>query len=196
MPGLYRRLPFPRLLESSIGGEDAVKERWSKRWNRRTERCLRWAFGTGLNLRHYPPRVTRLVAIDPEEMLPEKVSERIAAAAFPVELIRQSGGRLPFKVARFDCVVTTWTLCTIADPGSALREMRRVLKPGGSYLFYEHRRSADPKVARLQPEAGHKGITIGIEQFRQRRELWLDRMLLQPFRGHVGEYSITWRRAA
>jgi len=49
---------------------------------------------------------------------------------------------------------------------------------------------------RDQPAAGHKGMTIGIEQFRDGRELWLDRMLLQPFRGPVGAYAITWRRAA
>ena len=49
---------------------------------------------------------------------------------------------------------------------------------------------------RDQPAAGHEGMTIGIEQFREARELWLDRMLLQPFRGPAGAYAITWRRAA
>ncbi len=49
---------------------------------------------------------------------------------------------------------------------------------------------------RAQPAAGHDGMTIGIEQFRAARELWLDRMLLQPFRGPAGAYAITWRRAA
>jgi sterol desaturase/sphingolipid hydroxylase (fatty acid hydroxylase superfamily) len=49
---------------------------------------------------------------------------------------------------------------------------------------------------RDQPAAGHEGMTIGIEQFREARELWLDRMLLQPFHGPAGAYAITWRRAA
>jgi sterol desaturase/sphingolipid hydroxylase (fatty acid hydroxylase superfamily) len=49
---------------------------------------------------------------------------------------------------------------------------------------------------RDQPAAGHEGMTIGIEQFREARELWLDRMLLQPFRGPAGAYAITWRKAA
>ncbi len=49
---------------------------------------------------------------------------------------------------------------------------------------------------RDQPAAGHDGMTIGIEQFRVARELWLDRMLLQPFRGPTGAYAITWRSAA
>jgi sterol desaturase/sphingolipid hydroxylase (fatty acid hydroxylase superfamily) len=49
---------------------------------------------------------------------------------------------------------------------------------------------------RAQPAAGQEGMTIGIEQFREVREVWLDRMLLQPFRGPAGAYAITWRRAA
>jgi sterol desaturase/sphingolipid hydroxylase (fatty acid hydroxylase superfamily) len=49
---------------------------------------------------------------------------------------------------------------------------------------------------RAQPAAGHELMTIGIEQFRDARELWLDRMLLQPFRGSAGRYPLTWRSAA
>lgn len=67
---------------------------------------MRWDLALGLTFGNYPRGVTRLVAIDPEEMLPQKVSERIAAAAFPVQLIRQSGECLPFEAGRFDCVVT------------------------------------------------------------------------------------------
>jgi SAM-dependent methyltransferase len=149
MSGIYRKFLFPRLLERSIGGGDAAKER-AKVLEAAYGEVLEVGFGTGLNLPHYPRSVARLVAIDPEEMLPRKVSGRVAAAAFPVEVVRHGAERLPFETGRFDCVVSTWTLCTIGDPCSALREMRRVLKPSGSYLFYEHGRSADPKVARLQ----------------------------------------------
>ena len=149
MSGYYARVLFPKLLESSVGGEAAGKERTQALKSVRGE-VLEVGFGTGLNLPCYPPGVTRLIALDPEDMLPEKVSERIAAAKFPVERVRHAGEHLPFDAGRFDCVVTTWALCTIADPLSALSEMRRVLKPGGSYVFYEHGRSADPRVARLQ----------------------------------------------
>ena len=89
---------------------------------------LEVGFGTGRNLPHYPRSVARLVALDPEEMLPPKVSQRIAAASFPVERVQQAGEHLPFPAGRFDCVVTTLTLCTIADPASALIEIRRVLR--------------------------------------------------------------------
>ncbi len=149
MRSLYGRFVFPWLLESSIGGDDAAKER-AKALESVHGEVLEVGFGTGLNLPHYPASVRRLVALDPEEMLPQKVLQRIAAAGFPVERVRQSGERLPFHAGQFDCVVTTWTLCTIADPASALSEIRRVLKTGGSYVFYEHGLSADPKMARLQ----------------------------------------------
>jgi ubiquinone/menaquinone biosynthesis C-methylase UbiE len=54
---------------------------------------------------------------------------------------------LPFENGRFDCVVSTWTLCSIRDINAALREVRRVLKPGGRLVFLEHGRSDDPRTA-------------------------------------------------
>lgn len=149
MSSLYARWFFPRLLERSIGGEIAARERRLALQSVHGE-VLEVGFGTGLNLPHYPSSVNKLIALDPEEMLPDKVSERISAVRFPVERVVQRAETLPFESGRFDCIVTTWVLCSVADPLSALREMRRVLKPGGSYLFYEHGRSNEPRVARLQ----------------------------------------------
>jgi len=149
MPGFYARVIFPWVLELSLGGAAFAKER-ANALNPAHGEVLEVGFGTGLNLPHYPRSVARLVALDPEEMLPAKVSERIAAASFPVERVQQAGEHLPFAAGQFDCVVTTLTLCTIADPVSALSEIRRVLRVGGKYLFLEHGRSADARVARLQ----------------------------------------------
>jgi SAM-dependent methyltransferase len=149
MLGFYARIIFPRLLELSVGGERFAVERAEALKSVHGE-VLEVGFGTGLNLPHYPRSVARLVALDPEEMLPSKVSERIAAVSFPVERVQQVGERLPFAAAQFDCVVTTLTLCTVADPLSALSEIRRVLRPSGTYVFLEHGRSAEPRVARLQ----------------------------------------------
>ncbi|MGH7913812.1 MAG: class I SAM-dependent methyltransferase, partial [Candidatus Binataceae bacterium] len=149
MRGLYAKVIYPRLLELSVGGEAFAKER-IKALKSVRGKVLEVGFGTGLNLPHYPPSVAHLFALDPEEMLPAKVSQRIAAASFPVARVRQCGERLPFATGRFDCVVTTLTLCTIADPASALSEIWRVLRTGGTYFFLEHGRSADPRVALLQ----------------------------------------------
>ena len=113
---------------------------------------LEVGFGTALNLEYYGADVTRVTGLDPmstEGM--DAVDERIAAASFPVErTLLRADGELPFDAGRFDTVVTTWTLCSIPDAGAALAEMRRVLRPGGRYVFIEHGRSDDAGTARWQ----------------------------------------------
>ena len=113
---------------------------------------LEVGFGTGLNLPFYPPGVKRLVGLDPNaaDGLPA-LEERVRAAPFEVERCALRGdGALPFDAGRFDSVVTTWTLCSIPDSQRALAEMRRVLKPGGRYLFIEHGRAPAERTALWQ----------------------------------------------
>jgi ubiquinone/menaquinone biosynthesis C-methylase UbiE len=144
----YERRVFPHVLELAM--RQLGKLRAPTLATAQGE-VLEIGFGTGLNLAHYPAGVTRLVTADPMKALSGRVSERIAAAAFPVEVNHLAADRtLPFDSGRFDSVTMTWTLCTIADPLPALREMRRVLKPSGTLLFIEHGRSDDAKVARWQ----------------------------------------------
>ena len=84
-------------------------------------------------------------------MLPQRVAQRIALAHMPVEQMQlDASGRLPFPDHSFDTAVSTWTLCSIANLGAALMEVRRVLKPEGQFIFLEHGRSDDPQVARRQ----------------------------------------------
>lgn len=113
---------------------------------------LEIGFGTGRNLRHYPADVTSVSGVDP--MVTEgvgPVERRIEQAPFPVERTAlRADARLPFDAGRFDCVVTTWTLCSIPDANAALLEMRRVLKPGGHYLFIEHGRGRSESTIRWQ----------------------------------------------
>lgn len=113
---------------------------------------LEVGFGTALNLDLYGTGVRSLTGVDPMDVsaMP-KVAERMAAAPFRVEhrTLRADGG-LPFDAGRFDCVVTTWTLCSIPDANAALAEMRRVLKPGGRYVFIEHGRAPSARTARWQ----------------------------------------------
>lgn len=113
---------------------------------------LEVGFGTGLNLRYYGPSVRGVVGIDPMDVADVRsVQDRIAASAFPVarQTLRADGG-LPFDAGRFDCVVTTWTLCSIPDVARALAEMRRVLKADGRYVFIEHGRADEAGTARWQ----------------------------------------------
>jgi len=111
---------------------------------------LELGFGTGLNLSYFPAAVKRLTVVDPEDLMSKRVAQRIAAARFPVERAKLSAEHLPFEDSKFDCAVSTFTLCTIPDATAALREVRRVLKSGGSFLFLEHGLSDEPSVAKWQ----------------------------------------------
>lgn len=113
---------------------------------------LEVGFGTGRNLPHYSPEVRSVWGLDPMRTRGVgPVERRIERSPFPVARTTLSAEQpLPFDEARFDCVVTTWTLCSIPDPDIALREMRRVLKPGGLYLFLEHGRARAERTARWQ----------------------------------------------
>lgn len=147
--GLYADHIFPRLMDWGMRGARFQEQRKAALAGA-SGAVLEIGFGTGLNLPHYPAGVTSLTVLDPATWLPHRVSERIARAAMPVEVVHLSAEVLPFADARFDCVVSTWTLCTIPDAVAALREVRRVLKPDGLYVFLEHGRSRDPQVARWQ----------------------------------------------
>jgi len=106
--------------------------------------------GSGPNLSLYGPAVERVCAIDPSPELLRLAHKRSAEAPVPVSLARASADRLPFLDAIFDTVVTTWTLCSVADPARALLETRRVLKPGGRLVFVEHGLAPEPGIARWQ----------------------------------------------
>jgi ubiquinone/menaquinone biosynthesis C-methylase UbiE len=122
---------------------------------------LEIGLGTGLNLPHYPNTVLQLRAVDPVPLLPDRLAERSTATSFPIDISHISAEQLPYDDRTFDCVVSTWTLCTIPDPVAALREIRRVLKPDGIFLFLEHGSSDDPKIATWQDRLNPLQNVIG-----------------------------------
>lgn len=145
----YDRHILPRLLDLAMRSQ--VLDRYRQRAIATARGVvLEIGVGSGLNLALYGPAVERVWAIDPSPELLRLASSRIANAGVPVSLVRASGERLPFADASFDTAVTTWTLCSIADPMTALIETRRVLKPGGCLVFVEHGLSPEPGVARWQ----------------------------------------------
>lgn len=147
--GWYGEHIFPHLMEWVMGGEEFQKQR-SLVLARVNGTVLEIGFGTGLNLPHYPAALSSLHAIEPAHMLPRKIAERSAAIPFPLQIQRTSAETLPYNARSFNFVVSTWTLCTIPDPVKALLEVYRVLKPDGVFLFLEHGRSEDAKVAAWQ----------------------------------------------
>ncbi|HTM45448.1 MAG TPA: class I SAM-dependent methyltransferase, partial [Polyangiaceae bacterium] len=97
-----------------------------------------------------PAAVERLVAVDPSVQSAKLAKKRIAQAPFPVEYVPLAGEEISAPDHSFDCVVSTFTLCTIPDAGRALQQMLRVLKPNGRLFLVEHGLSTDPKVQRWQ----------------------------------------------
>jgi ubiquinone/menaquinone biosynthesis C-methylase UbiE len=107
-------------------------------------------FGSGLNVPFYPPAVTSVAAIEPADVGWKLARTRVAASSVPVQRHGLDGQSLPLADDSYDVALTTWTLCTIPDVAAALRELRRVLKPGGSLHFVEHGLAPDEHVRRWQ----------------------------------------------
>jgi ubiquinone/menaquinone biosynthesis C-methylase UbiE len=107
-------------------------------------------FGSGLNIPFYPPAVERVAAIEPADVGWKLAEQRLAATTIPVERSGLDGQALPFPDDSFDAALSTWTMCTIPDVEAALRELRRVLKPGGELHFAEHGLAPDENVRRWQ----------------------------------------------
>jgi ubiquinone/menaquinone biosynthesis C-methylase UbiE len=147
--GLYHHCVFPYLLDLAMGSRVLARPR-QRTLARATGRILEIGFGTGRNLPHYPPDVRRIEAIDPDTDLDRFSQPRIAAAGIEVDFHHLNAEHLPFEPDRFDTVVCTLTLCSIPDVVHALGEVRRVLKPGGRFLFLEHGLSPDSGVERWQ----------------------------------------------
>ena len=151
----YERNVLPYLLDLCCGMPQ-IREQRSKVIPQARGQVLEIGIGTGLNMPFYDrSRVKLIVGVDPALRMHRLALKRSQQAGIPVELIGLSAERLPVADASFDTVVSTYTLCTIADPVAALKEMRRALKPGGKLLFSEHGRAPDAHVlkwqTRLQP---------------------------------------------
>ncbi|MDH4087083.1 MAG: class I SAM-dependent methyltransferase [Nitrospira sp.] len=147
--GLYATQIFPRLMDW-VMARPAFSQLREALLQLASGEVLEIGFGTGLNLRHYPTTITRLSIVDPATLLPAKVARRMAAAPYPIQTTHVTAENLPFPDRHFDYVVSTWTLCTIPDPVQALQEVARVLKSEGHFLFLEHGRSEDQKIAAWQ----------------------------------------------
>jgi ubiquinone/menaquinone biosynthesis C-methylase UbiE len=140
--------------------------------------------GTGLNLPHYPPPVTRLVLIEPDPHMARRLRRRAAGSERDVEIINATAGQLPLPDSSFDTAVVTFTLCSVPDEQAALAEIARVLVPGGRLLFLEHVRSADPVIAAKQDKMPFPYPLIGCHPNRDTlREIEASPLAVESARG-------------
>jgi ubiquinone/menaquinone biosynthesis C-methylase UbiE len=106
--------------------------------------------GNGLNFPHYPATVTRVLAVEPNPVLREVAGRNAGNAPVPVTVCDGHAERLPAADGVFDAAVTSLVLCSVADQQAVLREIRRVLRPGGQLRFLEHVQAKTPGLRRLQ----------------------------------------------
>jgi SAM-dependent methyltransferase len=113
-------------------------------------RVLEIGFGSGLNVSAYPAQVTSVDAVEPSDLGWALSAERRSRSPVPVERVGLDGQRLEAEDATYDAALSTFTLCTIPDVETALAEVRRVLRPGGTLHLLEHGLAPDPGVAAWQ----------------------------------------------
>lgn len=146
----YERLS--RLMERDVG------ERRDELLTGLSGRVLEIGAGNGMNFAHYPPTVDEVVALEPEPYLREKAEAAAVTAPVRVTVEHAAAYPLPLADDSADAAIASLVLCTVPDPGRALAELRRVLKPGAELRFMEHVRSDAPRKARLQKRCDSSGI--------------------------------------
>ena len=146
--GFYENRVLPRVIDLALGKQvEPTRARVAAGLD---GHVLEVGFGSGRNVRHYPGNVRKVFAIEPSGGGRTIAAPRIAASRVPVEYIGLDGATVALADESVDHVLITWSLCTIPDVTSALSEVHRVLRPGGSLRFVEHGRSPHPKAAKWQ----------------------------------------------
>jgi len=147
--GIYARHVLPRLVNVACGMKANLPLRDRACAGLHGD-VVEIGFGSGLNVPHYPEAVTQVWAVEPADLGWKLAQGRLRASSTPVERIGLDGQSLPLPDDSCDTALSTWTLCTIPDVAAALREVRRVLKPGGTLHFVEHGLAPDEEVRRTQ----------------------------------------------
>ena len=150
MASFYDRRILPALLTCACSSPPMMKQR-AKVVPQARGKVLELGVGMGLNLRFYDPdKVESVAGVDPAAELRARAEAAPRDPRLTFSVSDGTAEALPFEDASFDTVVCTFTLCSVHTPRAALDEARRVLRPGGTFLFCEHGRSPDADVAKWQ----------------------------------------------
>jgi SAM-dependent methyltransferase len=147
--GFYEDRVLPRIVDFACGLKP-IRPRRQQACEGLIGDVIEIGFGSGLNVPFYPASVSRVTAVEPADLGWRLAQSRIAASGTPITRAGLDGQSLPFDDASFDSALCTFTLCTIPDAVAAVREVHRVLKPGGSLHFLEHGLAPDEEVQRWQ----------------------------------------------
>jgi ubiquinone/menaquinone biosynthesis C-methylase UbiE len=158
--GFYSNYIFPRICNHVLGQPHVAEQRRTLLAGASGE-VLEIGFGSGLNLACYPSHVRKITAIEPNAGMNRLAERHLKQTSMAVDLQPLSGERLPLPDDSFDCVVSTFTLCSIDHVEQALREAFRVLRPGGHFLFLEHGLSPDTAIQKWQRRLNWLQMRLG-----------------------------------
>lgn len=147
--GIYSNKILPWIFEWSLKNK-TIDEYRSDLLTEIHGEILEIGFGTGHNLSFYPEKIDKLTAIDLNPGNTPLAEKKIKKSDITVDHRIADCENLPFEDKRFDCVVSTFTLCSVTNIEEGLNEIHRVLRPGGSFHFMEHGLSDENHIQKWQ----------------------------------------------
>ena len=146
----YKDLVYPHVV-SALGNPKPIEDIRRRIVPSAQGSVLEIGVGPGVNFTHYnPAEVSKVFALEPNPGMLRRAEEQRRRTEIEIEFLDLPVERIPLADESVDTVVSTFTLCTIRGVVEAIQGVRRVLKPGGKLIFFEHGLSPDPPVQRWQ----------------------------------------------